>query len=180
MAIGGGQGAPGIGVQAPQVEWKGLVNTLNLQPWELAYCMIHGTEEVTVLEALATSQYALVYIATQDEAAIKRQVTGAATMPLVNHYLTVVAGLDRHCDIGGNWGWKRDSGVSGRSGGGPSKSGHQLSGHATCTFKIGSVIHAWCPIEGSGPSWESNPGYGTNGGLRQLRRIDKLHSGGSF
>ena len=92
VAIGGGQGAPGIGVQAPQVEWKGLVNTLNLQPWELAYCMIHGTEEVTVLEALATSQYALVYIATQDEAAIKRQVTGAATMPLVNHYLTVVAG----------------------------------------------------------------------------------------
>ena len=92
VAIGGGQGAPGIGVQAPQVEWKGLVNTLNLQPWELAYCMIHGTEEVTVLEALATSQYALVYIATQDEAAIKRQVTGAATMPLVNHYLTVMAG----------------------------------------------------------------------------------------
>jgi hypothetical protein len=84
-----GAGGGGGGIQAQPVEWKSMVDALQLQSWELAHNLAFLTAGVTLVEALEVSQSVLAHMGGQDEVALKERVKVAASYPGARHFLTV-------------------------------------------------------------------------------------------
>ena len=88
-----GAGGPGMvvggGVQAHPLEWKSMVDALQLQSWELAHNLAFLTTGVTLVEALEVSQSVLAHMGGQDEVALRERVKVAASYPGARHFLTV-------------------------------------------------------------------------------------------